>query len=128
MKTDCFYEYDGLDKPAQCRPLSMAFCNSYASPVTSALDDIEYISETFTSPVESPTDTPSPVSSLSILSPTDIGENWSNMSHISRSRTATVVSDLEFEPIVRHPVYYIPSGDVTFLVRNDILINTMSHA
>lgn len=107
----------------------MAFCNSYASPVSSAPDDIEYyISETFTSPVESPADTPSPVSSLSILSPTDIGENWSNMSHISLSRTATVVSDLEFEPIVRHPVYYIPSGDVIFLVCNDILINTMSHA
>lgn len=106
----------------------MAFCSSYTytSPVTGALDDIEHIDETFTSPVEYP-NTPSPVSSFSILSTSDIGENWSNMSHISRSRAATVVSELEFEPIARHPVYYIPSGDVTFLVCNDILLNAMSH-
>lgn len=104
-----------------------AFCRFYASPNTSILDDLEHVNEPFPSPVQS-SNTPSPVSSLSILSLTDNSENWSSMSHISQSRTATVVSDLEVKPVARHPVYYIPSGDVTFLVCYSTLSNAISQS
>ena len=89
--------------------------SSLASPTTSVRDDIIYIDTTpSTAHTPSPR-TPSSVSTISALSPSSVGSgNWSNMSHTSRSRAVT---ELDVEQIVRHPAYYIPSGDVVFMVR-----------
>lgn len=73
-------------------------------------------SEPSISPLTQSPNTPSPVSSITTISASNISEEWNTMSRTSPSRAVSATSDLEIEPIARHPAYYIPSGDIVFLV------------